>query len=60
MPEGYKSDQKKGWYEKRNAVAHGRAHPTMTLAEYIDVDFFVTKTMLHITRECREKLKLVV
>ncbi len=60
IPDGYKMKNKQDWYEKRNAIAHGRSGVEMTLGEYIDVDVFVAKSMIHVSRQCKEKLKLMV
>jgi hypothetical protein len=46
--------------KKRNAIAHGRAGVQMTLGEYIDVDAFVAKAMMHVSTQCKEKLKLII
>jgi hypothetical protein len=60
IPDGYTNKHKQAWYDKRNAIAHGRKGVTMKLGEYIDVDVFVAKTMTHISDQCRYKLKLVL
>jgi hypothetical protein len=48
------------WYEKRNMIAHGRESVVMTLAEYVNADVFVTKSMLHLARECHDRQKLII
>jgi hypothetical protein len=60
IPDGYVNKQKDAWYEKRNAIAHGRSGVVMTLAEYIEVEIFVARTLTFISDQCREKMKLVV
>ena len=60
IPEAYKAKFKQDLYEKRNAIAHGRAGVDMTLGEYIEVDVFVAKSMLHISDQCKVKLSLIV
>ncbi len=60
IPPEYKGKQKQEWYEKRNAIAHGRNGVEMTLAEYIDVDVFVAKSMLFLSEQCQTSYKLVV
>lgn len=47
-------------YEDRNAIAHGRKGVKMPLAEYIEVEVFAAKCMLHLSNECREKMKCIV
>lgn len=37
-PPGHNDKTRREWYDKRNAIAHGRADVEMTLAEYIDAD----------------------
>lgn len=56
-------DQKKlkaQWYENRNAIAHGRSGISMTLQDYIDLDVLVAKAMTYVSRQCEEKLKVLV
>jgi hypothetical protein len=48
------------WYEKRNAIAHGRKGVKMTLGEYVDVDAFVAQRMVQIASECADKLKIIL
>lgn len=48
------------WYENRNAVAHGRRGVNMTLRDYVDLDVLVAKSMTYISRQCEEKLKILV
>jgi hypothetical protein len=60
IPDGYKPRQRDDWYEKRNKIAHGRAGVKMKLGEYIEVDAFVAKAMIHISNQCLDKLKLIV
>ncbi len=48
------------WYEKRNMIAHGRESVVMTLAEYLNADVFVIKSMLHLARQCQDRQKLVI
>ena len=60
IPDGFQSKTKKQWYEKRNSIAHGRRGVQMTLIEYCEADAFVAKSMLHIAKQCDEKLKLIL
>lgn len=60
IPDGYTGKNKDDWYDKRNAIAHGRSGVEMTLGEYIDVDVFVAKSMINVSYQCKEKLKLMV
>lgn len=60
IPPGYKNKDKDQWYEKRNLIAHGREGVQMTFGEFIDVEAFVVKSMIHISEQCREKLKLLL
>lgn len=60
LPKGYLNTQRDAWYEKRNAIAHGRAGVVMTLGEYIEVDVFVAKAMTHVSQQCEDVLKLRV
>ena len=59
-PEYKKNNPKREWYEKRNAIAHGRASVKMTLGEYIKVEVFVAKSMAHVSDQCRDKLKVIL
>ncbi len=59
-PDGYKPKLKQDWYEKRNAIAHGRAGVDMTLEEYIEVDAFVANAMLHLSDECLKKFRILL
>jgi hypothetical protein len=47
-------------YDKRNAIAHGRAGVEITLKDYLDLDAFVTRSMLHLASECRKTQRLIV
>jgi hypothetical protein len=60
VPPDHKPKQKQEWYDKRNAIAQGRAGVKMTLREYIEVDVFVAKSMLFLSGQCRERLKLLL
>ena len=51
---------RKEWYAKRNTVAHGRAGVTISLKEYLDVDAYVTRSMVHLATQCQDKQKLIV
>lgn len=51
---------RKEWYTKRNIVAHGRAGVEIRFKEYLDVDAYVTKSMVHLATQCQEKQKLIV
>lgn len=48
------------WYDKRNAIAHGRSDVTMQLREYVEVQAFVIKSMLYLASECDTKQRLLV
>lgn len=48
------------WYDKRNAIAHGRASIEMTLAEYVEADVFVYRSIGHLAEQCRGRQKLIV
>jgi hypothetical protein len=60
LPEGVTNKQRDEWYEKRNCVAHGRAGVKMTLREYLDLEAGAVEAMLYVSRQCGEKLKLLV
>lgn len=49
-----------GLYEMRNTIAHGRDGVSMTLQNYIDADVLVAKSMMNISDQCKDKLKLIV
>jgi len=51
---------RKEWYARRNIVAHGRAGVAIQFKEYLDVDAYVTKAMVHLAAQCQEKQKLIV
>jgi hypothetical protein len=55
-----KNRQLDEWYEKRNAIAHGRDLVEMKLSEYCDVEVLVTQSVLWIAKQCEEKLKLII
>lgn len=54
------------WYDKRNAIVHGRVHQLkdedrdVTLREYVHVEAFAAMTIECIAKQCEEKLKLIV
>jgi len=52
--------KKAEWYEKRNAIAHGRSGVEMALSEYIEVEVFLAKSLLHVAIECAEKLGVLI
>ena len=52
--------QSEAAYEKRNAIAHGRLNVEMTLAEYVDADVLVFRSVTHLADQCREQQKLIV
>jgi len=54
------SAKKAKWYEKRNAIAHGRSRVEMALSEYIEVEVFLAKSLLHVAKECEEKLGVLI
>jgi hypothetical protein len=60
IPPPFKSKQKDEWYEKRNAIAHGRHGVTMTLSEYSDVDVFVAKSMQFIRDQCKDSRRVLL
>ena len=51
---------KTDWYKKRNAIAHGRNRVEMALSEYIEVEVFLAKSLLHVAKECEEKLGVLI
>ena len=53
-------NKKMGWYKQRNAIVHGRGGVEMTLREYFEVEAFAAKTMLHISEQCFELLKIAL
>jgi hypothetical protein len=48
------------YYEKRNAIVHGRQGVRMTLVEYADVEIHLTEAVLHLIKECTDKYRLHV
>lgn len=60
IPDGFTGKQKELWYERRNAIAHGREDVTILLQEYIDVQVFVVKSMIHVFKQCRENFLLTI
>lgn len=54
------NNKRKSWYDKRNAIAHGRVQVLMTLHEYFEVETYVFHAASHIAEECRTKLKIVI
>lgn len=56
----YKNAQIDDWYEKRNAIAHGRAAVKMTLKDYCDVEIYALKAVQHYEKECKTKMRLVI
>lgn len=53
-------DQRKRWYDQRNDIAHGRAKVNMALSEYVEVEIFVYRAMIHVADQCLAKHKLLV
>jgi len=47
-------------YDKRNAIAHGRARVHMPLSDYCIADLFVIETVRTIAQQCFDKLKVVL
>ena len=47
-------------YDKRNAIAHGRRAVEMTIAEYVEADVFVYRSVTHLAQQCRERQELIV
>ncbi|AFY49643.1 hypothetical protein Nos7524_3869 [Nostoc sp. PCC 7524] len=47
-------------YEKRNAIAHGRANVTMLLSDYCTAEIFILETIRTISQQCIDKFKLIV
>ncbi|MBW4542967.1 MAG: hypothetical protein KME25_00740 [Symplocastrum torsivum CPER-KK1] len=45
-------------YEKRNAIAHGRANVTMLLSDYCTAEMYVIEVILTIRQQCIDKLKV--
>jgi hypothetical protein len=45
-------------YEKRNAIAHGRANVKMLLSDYCTAEMFVFETIRTIGQQCLDKLKV--
>lgn len=45
-------------YEKRNAIAHGRANVTMLLSDYCTAEIFVIETIRTMGQQCMDKLKV--
>jgi hypothetical protein len=48
------------WYEKRNAIAHGRALVEMKLDEFCHAEILVTESIRWVTGSCKEKLGLII
>jgi len=51
---------RKNLQEKRNAIAHGRNAVEITLAEYVEADVFVYRSVVHLAQQCRERHTLIV
>ncbi len=47
-------------YDKRHAIAHGRADVEITLAKYVEADVFVYRSIAHLAEQCRTMHKLIV
>jgi hypothetical protein len=45
-------------YEKRNAIAHGRANVTMLLSDYCTAEMYVIEVIRTISQQCIDKLKV--
>lgn len=45
-------------YEKRNAIAHGRANVKMLLSDYCTAEMFIFETIRTIGQQCLDKLKV--
>ncbi|MBD2013558.1 hypothetical protein H6F96_06155 [Microcoleus sp. FACHB-53] len=45
-------------YEKRNAIAHGRANVKMLLSDYCTAEMFMFETIRTIGQQCLDKLKV--
>lgn len=48
------------YYEKRNAIVHGRQGIPMTLSEYMEVEAHLIEAVLHLIQECADKYRLHV
>lgn len=54
------NEARDSWYEKRNAIAHGRQAVEMTLGQYAEVEAFLYRCVTHLATECRTKFKVIV
>ena len=60
IPEGYGDKQRREWTNMRNSIAHGRKRVEMTLKDYCDVEVYAIKTVDYLTKECKEKMRLII
>lgn len=60
VPDPYKNKRLDDWYEKRNAIAHGRDPVEVKLSEYCDLYVFVAKSAQFVAEQCNTRLNLVI
>lgn len=60
VPHGYEAKQRDEWYEKRNAIAHGRKVVFMKLDEYCNIEVYVMKSVRSIREQCEKNLKVIL
>jgi hypothetical protein len=58
--DGYNNSQIDSWYEKRNAIAHGRKIVELTLREYCDIEIYSIKVVSHYEEQCKRKLRIII
>jgi hypothetical protein len=47
------------WYDKRNAIVHGRKQVIMSLHEFLEVEVFIFRSMRHLSRAVLARHQLV-
>ncbi len=60
LPDKVANKAHDAYYEKRNAIVHGREGIPMTLSEYQIAETHVIEAVLHLITECGEKYRLHV
>ena len=60
VPDPYMNKQLDDWYEKRNAIAHGRDPVEVKLSEYCDLDVFAAKSAQFVAEQCNTRMNLLI
>jgi hypothetical protein len=60
LPPECDAKRKVEWYDKRNAIAHGRSNVIMKLGEFIDVLAYFVQSLRFLAEQCRQKLDVQI